>query len=85
MPTEFIGFFDCEPLAIRLKHGRGHLVEQVRGELQCPDAFQLGEFLAEVVQRRAPRVSPEFMEQGAFEGGGSDRVSVGDRGLRRTS
>ena len=79
MPAEFIGFFDRDPLAIRLEDGRGHVVEQGRGEVQCPDAFQFGDFLEEVVQGRAPRVRPEFLEQGAFEGGGGD-VSVRRQG-----
>jgi hypothetical protein len=81
MPAELMGFFDRNPLAIRVEHARGQVVEQVRGQVQCPDAFQLGELLQEVVQRRASRVRPEFLEQGAFEGRG---VSVRDRWLRRT-
>ena len=83
MPAELMGFFDRNPLAIRLEHARGEVVEQARGEVQCPDAFQLGKLLQEVVQRRAPRVRPEFLEQGTFVGGGSG-VSVRDRRLRRT-
>jgi hypothetical protein len=83
MPAELMGFFDRNPLAIRVEHARGQVVEQVRGEVQGPDAFQLGELLQEVVQRRAPRVRPEFLEQGAFEGGGG--VSVRDWRLHRTS
>jgi hypothetical protein len=82
MPAEFIGFFDRDPLAVRLEDGRGHVVKQGRGELEGPEAFQLSEFLEQVVQGRAPRVRPEFLEQGAFEGGGG--VSVRDWRLHRT-
>jgi hypothetical protein len=83
MPAELMGFFDRNPLAVRVEYARGQVVEQVRGEVQCPDAFQLGEFLQEVVQRRASRVRPEFLEQGRLEGGGSS-VSVRNWRLRRT-
>ena len=84
MPTEFVGFFDRDPLAVGLEHGRGHVVKQGRGELECPDAFQCGDFLEQVVQGRAPGVRPQCMEQCAFEGGcGGGRV--GGRGLSRTS
>jgi hypothetical protein len=82
MPAEFMGLFDGNPLAIRVEHARGEVVEQVRGEVQGPDAFQLGKLLQEVVQRRASRVRPEFLEQGAFVGGDSGG-SVRDWRLRR--
>jgi hypothetical protein len=49
MPTEFIGFFNRHPLAIRVKHARGQVVDEVRGKVQGPEAVQLGEFLHEVV------------------------------------
>jgi hypothetical protein len=62
MPAELMGFFDRNPLAIRVEHAWDQVVEQVRGEVQGPEAFQLGKFLHEVVQRRTPRVRPEFLE-----------------------
>jgi hypothetical protein len=83
MPAELMGFFDRNPLALRVEHARGQVVAQVRGEVQGPDAFQRGELRQEVVQRRAPRVRPEFLEQGACEGGGG--VSVRAWRLHRTS
>ena len=82
MPTEFVGFFDRDPLAVRLEDGRGHVVKQGRGELECPDAFQLRDFLEQVVQGRAPGVRPEFLEHRTFEGGCGD-VRPRGRGLSR--
>ena len=79
MPAEFVGFFDRDPLAVRVEHGRGQVVEQGRGELEGPDAFQFGDFLEQVVQGRASRVCPEFLEQRAFEGGGGGVSGVRDR------
>jgi hypothetical protein len=83
MPAEFIGFFDCDPLAVCLEYGWGHVVKQGRGELECPDVFQFSDFLEQVVQGRAPGVRPEFLEQCTFEGGCGE-VRVGSRGLSRT-
>jgi hypothetical protein len=83
MPAEFIGFFDRDPLAVCPEDGRGHVVKQGRGELECPDAFQFRDFLEQVVQGRAPGVRPEFLEQCAFEGGCGD-VRIGGRRRSRT-
>jgi len=69
MPPEFVGFFHRDPLAVGLKHGRGQTIKQGRGKLEGPEAFQFGDFLEEVVQGRAPGVSPEFLEERAVEGG----------------
>ena len=74
MPAEFIGFFDRDPLAVRLEDGRGCGRQTGLGELEGPDAFQFGDFLNRLskVARPGP---PEFLEQGAFEGGCGGRQS----------
>ena len=83
MPAEFIGFFDRDPLAVRLQYGWGEVIKQGRRDLEGPDAFQFGDFLEEVIQGRPPRVGPQFLEQGACEGG-SGGVRVGGRRFSRT-
>ena len=82
MPAEFIGFFDRDPLAIRLKDGRGEAIKQGRGELEGSDAFQFREFLEEVIQGRTPGVGSQFLEPGVCEGG-CGGVRVGGRRFRR--
>jgi hypothetical protein len=84
MPAEFLGFFDRDPLAVRLEDGWGHVVKQGGGELEGPEAVQCRDFLEQGVQGRAPGVRPQFLEQCAFEGGGG-AVRVGGGSLSRTS
>jgi hypothetical protein len=83
MPTEFLGGCDRAPWAVRLQDGRGAVLTQGRRELAGPEAFQFGDVLGEVVQGRPPGVGPQFLEQGACEGGGG--VRVGGRRCSRTS
>ena len=83
MPTEFVGFFHRDPLAVALEYGWGYVIKERRGELEGPNAFQFRDFLEEVVQGRAPRIRPEFLEERAVDGGGGRRVGGRRRSLIR--